>query len=627
MKKIALILLGFILGVSMVATPVSAYLISSGDTLSSISDEIGMSWQQLWDLNPQIDNPDIIIEGQELSTGILGGSGGIPVTDYETTLTAPLTSSATTISVASVTTVDSTTLTSAIISPAIYLMLEPDNDNKKEIIKCTGISSLTFTGCTRGLSFSGTSETAVSANQKSHSAGVVVVNSNVHYYYVSTGEDQTWSGVNTYNQYPEILSTLGSATTSWQLITLGQANSLANTGGASSTESQIGFSTLATTQENASSTVFGVLDPHVQQSQHSTSTPSANLVTTNDGIWDIWSDNTGKLSQLWLDLTENFAFSGDNTFSGENSFSATTTFKGNVIGATLFGGNGFDGDLNITTGTTTVDLENEAYVVLNYDSISIASSSALTFSNPNATGTIIVLKSKGDVTINGSINAYGMGASAGNNGWGVTTFADGGGDGADGDAGAGGVQTTANLFRLDISGKYIRVTPGAGGGNGGDINTGTPGVGGNGGGAIIIESAGTYKMTGAISVRGLVGTDGITATDYASGSGGGGAGGIIAVIYNSIGDNTGEYDVYGGNGGTNLVNSQNHHSAGGGAGGANRYYGGAGGTGDKGQSSDGADGDGPYPGIGGTVIPTTDPAGAGGGGASGNWYVVENTEF
>ncbi|MFA5014817.1 MAG: hypothetical protein WC549_04690 [Actinomycetota bacterium] len=125
----------------------------------------------------------------------VGGSGGLPISDYETTLTRSLTATDSTIYVASVETTDSHTITTADISPAVYLVLEPDSTTKKEIIKCTGISSSTFTGCTRGLAFYGTTETAVSDNRKAHSAGTKVSLSNVHFYYVSPSIQNTWTAI------------------------------------------------------------------------------------------------------------------------------------------------------------------------------------------------------------------------------------------------------------------------------------------------------------------------------------------------------------------------------------------------------------------------------------------------
>ena len=104
------------------------------------------------------------------------------VTRYRTTLSASLTSSASTINVSSIQTFDNTALTMALLGPAVYLTVDPGN-SKEEIVRCTGISGNSFTSCTRGLAFSGTSNAAVANNQKAHTSGAVIIMSNTHYVY------------------------------------------------------------------------------------------------------------------------------------------------------------------------------------------------------------------------------------------------------------------------------------------------------------------------------------------------------------------------------------------------------------------------------------------------------------
>jgi len=271
MKNFIKSLLISVLAFICVSGIVFAYTVVPGDTLWKIAQKSNLSVLELLQINPQINNPELIHTGNEINTGefIVGGGGGVPITDYETTLSQPLTSSATTINVADITTTDGHTITAADFAPAIYFILDPNNDAKKEIVKCTGVSGIAFTGCTRGLAFYGTTETAVSANQKSHGAGVLIVNSNVHYYYVSLNTDQTWAGVQTFDIYPVASSTIGYATTSWQLISFGQANALVNQGAATSTESVAGISELGTRLEMASSTFNGVESPLVLQTRYS----------------------------------------------------------------------------------------------------------------------------------------------------------------------------------------------------------------------------------------------------------------------------------------------------------------------------------------------------------------------
>ena len=149
-----------------------------------------------------------------------------------------------------------------------------------------------------------------------------------------------------------------------------------------------------------------------------------------------------------------------------------------------FGGDGSDGALDTSSGAVNIDLNNVDYVVKQYTSINVATNN-LTFTNQNANGTIIVLKSQGDVVLSSKIDAKGMGASAGNNGYGVITIADGGGTGntpgfrTDGVSGT--ARSTANLFALNIAGKIIKVCAGAGGGTGGQGSNNNGSAGGAGG--------------------------------------------------------------------------------------------------------------------------------------------------
>lgn len=98
----------------------------------------------------------------------------------------------------------------------------------------------------------------------------------------------------------------------------------------------------------------------------------------------------------------------------------------------VFGGDGSDGALNISSGTTTIDAGSAKLVIKNYTSISITGTAKLTISNPNANGTILILKSQGDVTITSSvgINLDGKGGAVGNKGWGVPRWANIGSAGA-----------------------------------------------------------------------------------------------------------------------------------------------------------------------------------------------------
>jgi len=332
MKKILLIL------ALLIAMPVSAasYNIQVGDTLSKIAANFNSTVTQLLQLNQHIDNADLIYAGDTLEVPsairgadlyyrpVFGGGAGIPITDYETTLTTSLTSTATTINVASITTTDNHVLTTADISPAIYLVLDSDSSTKKEIVKCTTISSTSFTGCTRGLAFYG-AESSVAANKKSHSAGSMVVLSDVHLLFVSLNAEQSWTRIQTFNIYPE--SGVGAnPTTTWQFAPKGYVDGVAIQGGVTSTEALTGIVQLGTPTEVASST-FDAEEPTVVATDTTTSTPtySCDSSGTAGALCIPVAENDGKLSQTWLDLTEAYTFTGDMHFAS-TTFTASTTW-------------------------------------------------------------------------------------------------------------------------------------------------------------------------------------------------------------------------------------------------------------------------------------------------------------
>lgn len=102
------------------------------------------------------------------------------VTGYEKTLRTSMNSTQTTVPASSMLLRDGSTLTISDLDNQVFLVIEPGK-SREEIVMCTGISSNDFTGCTRGLAFSGTSTVAVAANQKTHNAGSTIVISNSHY--------------------------------------------------------------------------------------------------------------------------------------------------------------------------------------------------------------------------------------------------------------------------------------------------------------------------------------------------------------------------------------------------------------------------------------------------------------
>lgn len=305
-----------------------------------------------------------------------------------------------------------------------------------------------------------------------------------------------------------------------------------------------------------------------------------------------------------------------------------------------FGGTGADGALNIASGTTNLDLASAQVTVKNYTSFNVASGATWGFTNAPTTGAIVIVKTTGDVTIEGTIDGDGDGAAGGTAGvGGATAFANGtaGGDGnqatncfldasnhygggggggtGDGGGASGGAGGTAGAA---IAGKLIYVTqhrkiiilvPGSSGGGGGGgeagngINFGAGGAGqtgGRGGIALYIECGGAlnFAASGVINARGAAGVAGGNGANSGAASGGGGGGGasggggggMVYILYNSLTANAGTINVNGGasasggTGGTG-IGGLGGNGGGGGAGGAS--YAGASTAGTAGASAGG----------------------------------------
>jgi hypothetical protein len=251
-----------------------------------------------------------------------------------------------------------------------------------------------------------------------------------------------------------------------------------------------------------------------------------------------------------------------------------------VSAVTKFGGTGTDGALNVTSGTTTIDLGSANFVTKNYTSINVSVGATLAFSNPASGGTVIQLKSQGAVTVAGTIDASGTGTAGGaavstvstpgNPGQAVAPailFVAGGMTGGLGGIVAGGIgggtPATSPYFYMSSlaslsSGIGRTLIPGTGGGSGSVPGAGgTSGVGGRGGGALYIECAGAWNFTGTINVSGLIGGNG-------TGGGGGGGAGTFLALYNTLTASSGTVTNNSGGGGTGTSGS-NCGGAGGGA--------------------------------------------------------------
>lgn len=319
----------------------------------------------------------------------------------------------------------------------------------------------------------------------------------------------------------------------------------------------------------------------------------ASFVNAGHNHQDAAGGGTLSESALALtDVTTNDVSTTKHGFVPKAPNNTSTYLRGDgtwstISGVTKFGGTGADGALTITSGATNIDLGGAQVVIKNYSSISITGTASLTFTNPHANGTIVILKSQGNVTItsstNPAIDVRGIGGNYGSAVFGNSNLfftSNGGTSGTNnsnatgGTGGAAGVLFSKNALYY----KNVLLCVGAGGGNGGGydgsgftgfggggggggasaINSGTAGSnggnigggntstavnGGRGGGALYIECAGSYSASSTINASGQNGS----AATFSNG--GGGAGGCIFILYNTLTSNTGTYTVAGGTGG------------------------------------------------------------------------------
>ena len=423
-------------------------------------------------------------------------------------------------------------------------------------------------------------------------------------------------------------------------------------GGVAVYDSSAGAWTCGTDQVLTSGDVLGFVDGATLDLGAGSSMASEALATLVDLTWTNLSGVPGGFADgLDAVLTEQEV--EDFLLDEPIDLPAGSTLDGEAINtgfAGPFGGTGADGPLSIVAGTTTLDLGGVQFFVRNYTEIEVSGTGQLAFSNPHDHGTVILLRSLGDVQVTSSalpaIDVSGLGAVGGDpsslygeTGTGALRFftwplvgSDRGG-GEWGGSGRGGEAYAADWFLapLALSGE-VRIAAGSGGGIGWSATSSNTqvGMGGRGGGSLVMQVGGELDFTGAIHANGDDGTDAIAGC---SGGGGGGSAGRVVILYGSSGVVTGTVQNEGGDGGNAFSGTCLYEAVGGGGGGGG--FGGAGGWGCPststlcpagnwctGQALGGGGGaGGGAPGASGTC------GAPGSGGASGGSIVAQNTEL
>lgn len=534
----------------------------------------------------------------QLQTFRLGGAGSV-IGD-------------TTLLLSSFQTIDGSNLTMSDFGTYGYGTIQPDGGIYEEQIRFSGIvQNANGTATLTGVNSVGfTYPYSLTGNiTKLHPGGASFVISNTARFYdqlVAKDNDETIFGIYTFTN-PNVprmdVQPSYIAGTELYFATKYYVDSVAIAGAPDASTTQKGIVEIATDAENGAGTGTGGTGAILVAASS-----SHNYISAISKI-PVGRASDGKIDNSWGGGANSLATLNGSSLVVQNPASATTTPTISSIplttGAAItldrgwipfrFGGTGADGALSVAADTT-IDLGNAAVFTKNYSSISITGGT-LSFSNPNANGTVIIFRCSGNVTITSgatpAIDLRNIGAAGGTGGvagagvvgsaatnW-ISGLVGGGGGGAaggagvDGGGGAGGSSAVssgtagtssgggpaggtagATAYFNASSAPYILTyaRPGAGGGGGGSGNNGgaNGAAGGRGAGSLYIEVKGALNFTGAINATGTVGGNGTISGGNYSGSGGGGGGGCVVIMANTITANTGTITVTGGAGGTSL---------------------------------------------------------------------------
>ena len=294
----------------------------------------------------------IVIEGTKGEQGEKGEQGNLGVALpsgtalFETSLQAPITSTAVTMTVRANSVSGGNTLTG-------YQCFTIDEGSAQAEFVCGTISGTTISSMTRGVDPI-TATSTNSALQFAHRRGanvkitdfpLIQVMRNI----INGGESfpnaLTFDGKLTYSSAPSITGTL-------DIITKDYADAIANQGAATATEAVGGIVELATAIEAASSTDNGVTRPMVLQSKYATTSPDT---TTSPLI--VMAEVGGKIKQAWLNLTEAFTWTGAHIFSSNVTIGGTLGVTGTSTLATTT-----ISKLTVSTPVAGTDATNKTYV-------------------------------------------------------------------------------------------------------------------------------------------------------------------------------------------------------------------------------------------------------------------------
>lgn len=248
------------------------------------------------------------------------------------------------------------------LSDTFWITIEPGNNSKQEIVSCTtlaqGATTATLSGCTRGISPI-RPYTASTTLQYTHGGGAQVIFSDPPSVFDEFAAKQNTAYITGTWGFQGTAPTSTTCATDFELCNKTYVDATANAGAATSTETNGGIVELATAIEAASSTDHGATKPIVRQAKHSTSTPTYGCDGTGTigALCGVVALNSGKLNQLWLNLTEHFIFTSLFATAASSTNATSTNF---AISSGIFGINGLNYRFPSTISASSTTLTSDA---------------------------------------------------------------------------------------------------------------------------------------------------------------------------------------------------------------------------------------------------------------------------
>ena len=327
-------LLTLLVGVSVIfplSSNASILGIATTKDLDRFQVQIDLIRYQIEDIQKQL---EYLKSGGDTSQLLLGGDTTLPLAGTVYTLSGSgVSGSATSIGLTSLTIPQTSyEIQDAELSDTFYLTLEPGSRTRQEIVSCTTVSqsgtdnTATLSGCTRGL-LPFTPYTASSTYQFAHGGGTSAVFSNPPQLYNEfTGKtnDETISGAWTFTAIPLIQGT-PSATSS--ATNKSYVDAQVSAGAADATTDTEGIVMFATQTQTANGTATSSASSTFGMAPQNRFFNTTSSATTTVPV----TQTDGKLSQGFLDLTEEFVFTGGVSSTGALAVSGVTTISTTTV--------------------------------------------------------------------------------------------------------------------------------------------------------------------------------------------------------------------------------------------------------------------------------------------------------